>query len=98
MKISFSVGAASLCLVLSSPVEAFTLTNLHSFAVAPLGSQPVAALVPGAGGLLYGTTSSGGTNGGGGTLFSIGTNGVFKSLYSFTGFGDGDSVMAGSAS
>ncbi len=80
---------------MSSSVEAFTLTNLHSFAVAPLGTQPVAALVPGAGGLLYGTTSFGGSNGGGGTVFSIATNGTFKSLYSFTGFADGNDILAG---
>ena len=47
------------------------------------GANPSAALVQGANGILYGTTSSGGTNGGYGTVFQITTNGILTSLVSF---------------
>jgi uncharacterized repeat protein (TIGR03803 family) len=80
---------------LPASVGAFTLTELHSFAVSPLGAQPEAALVAGSGGLLYGTTSLGGTNGGAGTVFSISTNGALNSVYSFTGGADGSDVFSG---
>ncbi|MGD0814644.1 MAG: choice-of-anchor tandem repeat GloVer-containing protein [Verrucomicrobiota bacterium] len=49
------------------------------------GAAPFAPLVQGADGSLYGTTSIGGTNGGGGTIFQATTNGGFTSLVSFSG-------------
>jgi uncharacterized repeat protein (TIGR03803 family) len=52
------------------------------------GGNPVASLVQGAGDLLYGTASEGGTNGEG-AVFQISTNGIFTALYSFTGGNDG---------
>ena len=61
-------------------------TSLVSFNVTN-GANPAAALAPGAGGYLYGTTENGGTNdvanGGDGTVFKITTNGVLTSLFSF---------------
>jgi len=54
--------------------ETFNITN---------GSDPMGALVQGANGTLYGTTSSGGTNGGYGTVFQITTNGQLTTLISF---------------
>lgn len=95
MKIFFKAVIMSAGFAVPASVGAFTLTNLHSFAVSPSGAQPQSALVAGSGGLLYGTTVSGGTNGGGGTIFSISTNGALKSLYSFTGGADGLGVDSG---
>ncbi len=57
------------------------------------GSNPEAPLIQGNDGKLYGTTQNGGTNGGG-TVFSITTNGTFNRLASFSGF-NGDNVTAG---
>jgi uncharacterized repeat protein (TIGR03803 family) len=57
------------------------------------GSRPVAGLIQGTDGHLYGTTAFGGTNGDQGTVFRITTNGVFTSLHSFGGT-DGSSPQA----
>jgi uncharacterized repeat protein (TIGR03803 family) len=73
-----------------------TFINLHSFSVFPNGSDPLAGLVQGSDGNFYGTTSSGGTNGGGyGTIFEVTTNGVATVLYEFTGGSDGANPQAG---
>lgn len=64
------------------------ITNLYSFKGGTDGSGPHAGLTL-AGGVLYGTTTTGGyyTNG---TLFSIKTNGSgYTTLYNFTGGADG---------
>jgi len=65
------------------------------------GRKPASGLVQDTNGLLYGTTESGGANyvsgGGGGTVFSISTNGLLTSLYSFTGGPDGSFPQAGLA-
>jgi uncharacterized repeat protein (TIGR03803 family) len=69
-----------------------TLTSLFSFN-ATNGANPVGGLVQAANGLLYGVTQNGGTNvlffGGNGTVFSITTNGLLTTLYSFTDGADG---------
>jgi uncharacterized repeat protein (TIGR03803 family) len=70
-------------------------TSLHSFQVSTNGVSPLAPLVQGGDGNLYGTTESGGTNGGYGTVFKISTNGALTSLYSFTGGNDGANPEAG---
>lgn len=48
------------------------------------GKSPTGGLTQGSDGLLYGTTDSGGTGGGYGTVFKIATDGTFASLASFT--------------
>ena len=59
------------------------LTILHNFSTNVWdGANPYAKLTVGQDGLLYGTTSQGGTNSIG-TIFKITTNGVFTQLYSF---------------
>ncbi|MFN7994941.1 MAG: choice-of-anchor tandem repeat GloVer-containing protein [Bryobacteraceae bacterium] len=61
-------------------------TVLHSFTALPstLGSQPMAGLVLGSDGFLYGTTSIGGA-GGYGTIFRLKTNGAnFAVIHDFT--------------
>ena len=68
---------------------AVTLTTLHSFS-GPDGANPEGALVLGADGNLYGTTSdivSVGTNYG--TVFRITPDGTFTNLYRFSGRIDG---------
>jgi uncharacterized repeat protein (TIGR03803 family) len=65
------------------------LTNLYSFGGGDDGANPYAGLVLGSDGSFYGTSQSGGTNGGGGTIFKISASGVYASLYSFTGGNDG---------
>jgi uncharacterized repeat protein (TIGR03803 family) len=69
-------------------------TSLYSFTGTNDGAKPEAALVQGSDGNFYGTTVNGGarTNQYGqgvGTVFRIGTNGAFASLYSFSGTNDG---------
>ncbi len=59
-------------------------TSLASFNNAS-GASPLAPLIQGVDGSLYGTTSVGGTNGGCGTIFQATTNGGFSSLASFSG-------------
>ena len=63
-------------------------TNLYSFTGAGDGAYPMAGLVQGADGNLYGTASVGGT-GDWGTIFNITPGGTFGALHSFTGVADG---------
>jgi uncharacterized repeat protein (TIGR03803 family) len=76
-----------------------TYTSLHSFTNSPDGNIPMAGLVQGSDGNLYGTTSAGGTNGtslgGFGTIFRISPSGTYTSLYSFAGpLTDGNAPFA----
>src|SRR5580700_10239218 len=83
----------------SSPGGAWTETVLHTFTGTPDGAYPSTALVPGSGGVLYGTTPSGGAFGGAtlgyGTVFALtppsSPDGTWVEtvLYSFTGGSDG---------
>ena len=63
-----------------------TVSFVHDFDGAD-GASPASSLVV-AGSDLFGTTSEGGSNGRG-TVFRITTAGVFTTLHSFTGSGDG---------
>jgi uncharacterized repeat protein (TIGR03803 family) len=58
------------------------LTPLYSFGGSDDGGNPLASLVQGSDGNLYGTASTGGSNGVG-TVFSLSTNGLFTPLWSF---------------
>jgi len=71
-----------------------TFTTLHSFTGGYDGGSSYAGLIQASDGNLYGTTSSGGTNGYG-TIFRISTSGAFTALYSFTGVDDGAYPYAG---
>jgi len=69
-------------------------TNLHSFVSVSDGASPYAGLVS-SGGMLYGTTSAGGS-GGSGSVFAINTNSTgFTNLHSFVSAGDGASPHSG---
>ena len=83
------------------------LTTVHSFCEqsgCPDGASPVAALIQGTNGDLYGTTSAGGANNscpnapGCGTIFKITPSGTLTTLYSFCSqsqCADGDYPVAG---
>lgn len=61
-----------------------SLTTLHSFASnSAEGGAPSAGLVQASDGRFYGTTSGGGANGYGGTVFRITASGALTTLYSF---------------
>jgi uncharacterized repeat protein (TIGR03803 family) len=64
------------------------LDILYSFTNGVDGAIPLAGLVQGTDGNLYGTTEIGGANGDG-VVFQISTNGVLTTLYSFTNGVDG---------
>jgi uncharacterized repeat protein (TIGR03803 family) len=63
-----------------TPTGAFT--HLYGFGGGDDGGNPLASLVQGSNGNLYGTASTGGSNGVG-TVFSLSTNGLFTPLWSF---------------
>jgi uncharacterized repeat protein (TIGR03803 family) len=69
------------------------LTSRYSFTGGGDGANPVAGLVQGIDGSLYGTTTAGGANNAG-TVFRIATNGALATLYSFTGGVDGSNAYA----
>ena len=68
------------------------LTTLHVFSGSD-GTDPMAPLVLGADGALYGTTFIGGAKGEG-SVFRITATGSFTSLYSFTGGADGNEPVS----
>lgn len=82
--------------VFSFNLAANTFTVLHTFLGHGVdGELPDAGLILSTD-TLYGTTAAGGTNGGGGTVFSIGTNGGnYTILHSFNGATDGKFIEAG---
>ncbi len=69
------------------------LTPLYSFTNGADGAQPDAALLFGADGNFYGTTTTGGSNGAG-TVFRITPGGALTPLYSFTNGLDGAEPVA----
>ncbi len=69
------------------------LSGLYNFAAPPDGSEPAAGLI-GVGGILYGTTSEGGTYGEVGTVFTVTTTGGEKVSHSFGAAGDGSYPFA----
>ncbi len=79
-----------LTLLLTGRLWAGTLTVVHSFGtpLGNLGVEPVAGLVAGPDGTLYGTTSEGGTYGYG-VVYELTTNGVSLALWNFGNGTDG---------
>ena len=62
------------------------LTTLHNFCAqsgCPDGSMPIGALIQASDAEFYGTTSTGGANDNGGTIFRMSPNGELTTLYSF---------------
>ena len=75
--------------------SAGTLTPLHSFAAnGSDGANPVAGLIFASDGLLYGTTSGGGTNGNG-TVFRVNTTGTTFTNVCIFGGGPGGGISQG---
>jgi len=75
-------AAFVLCAATAITLPAQTFKTLHSFDSTD-GSEPIAGLIQGTDGNLYGTTFGGGTNGGYGTVYRITTGGTLTSLQSF---------------
>jgi uncharacterized repeat protein (TIGR03803 family) len=75
------------------PLEAQTVTTLHSFIEQVDGELPYAGLVQGTDKNFYGTTEVGGANGAG-TVFKITPSGILTTLHSFDG-DDGSGPYAG---
>jgi uncharacterized repeat protein (TIGR03803 family) len=71
-----------------------TFTTLYQFSGGTDGSAPVGNLVSGSHGVLYGTTSEGGSSGLG-TVFKVEMDGSEKVLHSFAGGSDGSTPEAG---
>src|SRR5438046_42192 len=67
---------------------------LHAFGGTPDGGFPVAPLVQGTDGDLYGTTEFGGTTSEG-TIFKLTSGGTLTVLHSFTGTPDGSLPRSG---
>jgi len=85
------------CGVITQAAQAQTVTTLANFTGSNGKSPLFAALLQGADGNLYGTTSAGGTHGHG-TVFKITTSGNIKALYSFcaqSNCADGSAPYAG---
>jgi uncharacterized repeat protein (TIGR03803 family) len=71
-------------------------TVLHNFANDDTdGGWPRGTLIMDESGNLYGTTTSGGSVRGGGTVFELTAEGTYQTLHRFGGAGDGDSPLAG---
>jgi uncharacterized repeat protein (TIGR03803 family) len=70
-------------------------TVLHNFAGAGGGAYPNAGLTIDANGDFFGTTNEGGDTQSGGTIFKIDNTGIFTTLHTFTGGGDGASPESG---
>jgi uncharacterized repeat protein (TIGR03803 family) len=86
--------AAVLVLSVTGAHAGVVFTSLNSFQTSTTGAYPYAGLVQARDGNFYGTTYSGGTNGGYGTVFKLRANGALTSLHSF-GLKDGADTYAG---
>jgi uncharacterized repeat protein (TIGR03803 family) len=79
---------------ISAQAQSYTESILYNFTLSPAGYDPEPGnLVLDTAGNLYGTTGGGGScfdnESSCGTVFKLGTDGVFSTLYNFTGEGDG---------
>ena len=86
-------GANNFGVVFRVGVDGSGFTRLHDFTFTD-GARPYANPIQGADGNLYGTTSSGGANGGGAIFRISPTGSAFTTLFSFSG-GNGSSPYAG---
>ena len=90
-------GANGLGVLFKLNADGTSYTVLHDF-MGPAGNDgrpPLAELIEGTNGMLYGTTYFGGTNDSG-TVFSLSTGGTgYSVLYNFTGDGNGGEPWAG---
>ncbi len=75
-------SALLLCVATAFALQAQTFRKLHNFDYTG-GAEPMAALLQGTDGNLYGTTYEGGANGYTGTVFKITIGGTLTTLYSF---------------
>jgi uncharacterized repeat protein (TIGR03803 family) len=88
--------AGSLGFSLRASAQPYIETTIHSFNPVPVGGNPQASLIQASDGNLYGTTSSGGSNGAG-TVFTISnptTSPAESVIYNFTGASDGGTPYA----
>lgn len=69
-------------------------TTIYSFTGGDDGQSPLAPVILGSAGNLYGTTENGGRHGAG-TVFKVSKSGQESTLYSFTGGADGAAPWAG---
>ena len=73
-----------------------SLTLLHSFAYSTDGSTPQGKLLLASDGNFYGTTTTGGPNGGSGTVFRMSPDGTVVTLHTFqSGDGNGNAPSYG---
>jgi uncharacterized repeat protein (TIGR03803 family) len=86
----------SILIVLLAPLRgrAAEVVNLHSFNYFTDGEVPYSGLAEGPGGILYGTTFQGGSEGYG-VVYDVTTNGAINTLYDFTNGVDGAFPQAG---
>lgn len=100
IKPAFCACVMALALVFTAIVsplaQAQTFTVLHSFSAVPDGASPNGPVID-VGGNLYGTTTEGGAEVTGGTVFRVSGNGSETVVYSFTGGADGANPYAGLA-
>ncbi|HEX3430214.1 MAG TPA: choice-of-anchor tandem repeat GloVer-containing protein [Rhizomicrobium sp.] len=90
--INSALAAGTALALLASSVQARTVHVLYGFQNVSDGAYPLAGLIKGRSGNLYGTTSQGGTGGcegGCGTVFKLAPDGTKTILYSFAGGTDG---------
>lgn len=96
--VTLAFAISILGLLVTQGANAQTFTKIHDF-TGPDGKLPVGTLTMDAGGNLYGTTTSGGTNEHG-TVFKLTRHGlswIFTTLYRFTGGSDGFAPCGGVA-
>lgn len=96
-KLTSIIGMAlslALALAASATAQTQTLTVLHTFTGLPDGARPVGKLLLDPAGILYGTTTIGGTIGYG-SVFKVDASGNESVFYSFAGPPDGSEPVSG---
>jgi uncharacterized repeat protein (TIGR03803 family) len=83
-----------LALASTLPAQTQTLTVLHTFTGVPDGERPYGRLLLDPAGILYGTTTIGGTNGYG-SVFKVDASGNESVFHSFAGPPDGSEPLSG---